>query len=212
MTRTLFDCIGDWFEVVVQTNLPGLTKADDEHGTRPDFTSEAFDAEAKAGFWEYGVQLKERQVDRFASNGKPLIYLIGYHAIEGLKKKTKRMHEGDIDQFLQDNAQMHSAYLVSNEVIQKIWKREHRTAASDPGWNYFSVRPRHLDSIINNKPFMRGGVRYMPSKRYELRRSKLLLQPAPNLRGVKSGLQFGTILDREKDEAVIEYMTKRKLI
>lgn len=212
MPRTLFDCIGDWFQEVIQAEMPELVKVDDENGTRPDFDHRDFGAEAKAGFWEYGAQLKERQVERFKNNGKPLVYIVGYHAAERLRSTTSKMDADQMDEHLRCTAGMHSAYIVSNRIIQKIWRKENRTAASNPDWRYFSVRPRHLDAIIHNRAFERSGVRHMPSRWYGLCRPDLLLIPAPYLAGKKRGLKFGAILNKEQDKPVIEYMTARGLI
>lgn len=212
MARTLFDCVGDWFETVLQTQIPDLRKVKSENGTRPDFSCEVFDAEAKTGFWDYGAQLKEAQVRNFKSSGKPIVYVIGYHNAAGLKESTAKMSEEEIDTFLKNKAGMHSAYVVSNEIIRRLWKRENHVAANHPDWRYFSVRPRHLDAIIYNNPFKRGTVRYTPSKRYRICLGDLMLQPAPQLTGPKSKLKFGTILNRDTDKPVIDYMSSRGLI
>ncbi len=212
MTRTLFDCVGDWFEDVLQAQFPDLRKIPDKNGTRPDFEGDAFDAEGKVGFWDYGVQLKEAQVNSFRPIDKPLIYIVGYHTAAGLRNATVGMAEEEIDDFLRKNAGLHSTYVISNRIIGKIWRRENHTAANHPEWRYFSLRPRHLDAIINNRTFERGGVRYTPSRWYRICRPDLLLRPAPLLGGRKDKLQFGAILDKEEDEPVINYLTKRGLL
>ena len=211
MARTLFDCVGDWFEGVIQAEFPNLRKVNNERGTKPDFESTEFYAEAKTGFWDYGVQLKEAQVKNFESDNKPLVYIIGYHTAAGLRNATERMAEEEIDNLLQKQAGLHSVYIISNEIIRRIWAKENHTAANHPEWNYFSVRPRHLDAIIHNKPFNRRGVRYMPSQWYRIRRSDFALEPAPPLGGRTTNLRFGAILHRETDKPVIDYLTKRGL-
>ncbi|MEK6858381.1 MAG: hypothetical protein AABX53_00520 [Nanoarchaeota archaeon] len=212
MARTLFDCVGDWFENIVQAQFPDLRKIPDKNGTRPDFEGDVFDAEGKVGFWEYGLQLKEAQVKNFKPIDKPLIYIAGYHTAAGLRSVTARMAEEEIDDLLQRNAGLHSAYVVSNRIIGKIWKRENHTAANHPEWKYFSLRPRHLDAIIHNRPFTRRGIRHMPSRQYGLCRPDLLLQPAPLLNGRTTKLEFGVILDKEEDKPAIEYLNERGLI
>ena len=210
--KTLFDCVGDWFEAVIQEEFPDLKKVKNGKGVRPDFSGEVFDAEAKAGFWDYGAQLKEAQVSGFTPNGKPIIYVVGYHTAVGLLQSTRKMSAREIDLMLQREAGMHSSYLVSNDIIKKLWGRESHVAASNPEWEYFSLRPRHLDAIIRNLPFQRRGVRHMPSRWYGISRKDLLLQPAPPLEGRRQNLQFGAILDRETDKEVIEYMDRKGLI
>jgi len=212
MPRTLFDCIGNWFEDVIQAEMPSLSKVDDQNGTRPDFDHPFFGAEAKVGYWEYGAQLKERQVRKFGNRGKPIVYIVGYHTAHGLRRATSRMDADQIDDHLECNVGVHSVYLVSNRVIQKLWRKENHAAASNPDWKYFSVRPRHLDAIIQNRAFGRSGVRHMPSRWYGLCRPELLLIPAPYLAGQKKGLKFGTILHREHDKPVIEYIAAQGLI
>ena len=44
-----------------------------------------------AGFWDYGAQLKEAQVSGFTPNGKPIIYVVGYHTAVGLLQSTRKM-------------------------------------------------------------------------------------------------------------------------
>lgn len=212
MGRTLFDCVGDWFEETLQLQFPDLRRVPNQKGTRPDFTGPACDIEAKTGFWDYGAQLKEAQVASFTPNGKPIVYAIGYHTAAGLRECTRRMNEGDIDAHLRTNAGLHSLYIVSNEIIKKIWRKENHAAKSNPDWRYFSVRPRHLDAIIHNCAFKRGGVRYMPSRWYRISRSRLLLQPAPLLGGRTRNLEIGTILDRASDKSVIDYLRSYGLI
>ena len=212
MTRTLFDCVGDWFEDMVQTQFPELNKTDCRDGRRPDFEGPDFCVEAKTGYWDYGAQLKGVQIANFQSAKGPLIYAIGYHNTPGLRNISTHMTEDEIDSHLRINGGMHSAYLVSNAVIQRLWHKESHTAANHPDWRYFSVRPRHLNAIINNTAFRRGDVRHMPSRWYGIRRSELLLKPAPLLEGRRKNLVFGTILHRDDDKAVIDYMTKRKCI
>lgn len=210
--RTLYDCIGDWFEGVVQRDHPTFKKVGDERGTQPDFDCGTFLAEAKVGFLDYGSQLKEAQIHRFKSNGRPIVYMVGYHTLPGLKESTRGMYEDEIDKLLRRQAGVHSVYVVSNSIMQRIWMREYHVAAQNPEWKYLSVKPRHFNAIIDNRPFWRSGVRHMPSRRYRICRPKLLLQPAPSLAGKKSKLQLGFILDRTTDEAVIDYFNDRHLI
>lgn len=212
MARTLFDCVGDWFEEVIIKQFPELSKANDQDGRVPDFVGDVFDAEAKVGFWDYGAQLKEAQVRNFESNGRPLVYIIGYHDAEGLRDKTKGMSEREIEEMLATEAGLDSAYVLSNSIVKRLWQKESRAATNHPDWRYFSVRPRHLRAIIENIPFERAGTRYTPSRWYRIKRRDFLLQPAPLLSGRTRNLKFGTILNRQEDDAVIKYLQDRKLI
>lgn len=211
MPRQLSDCVGDWFEEILRKQLPELKKVRDRNEILPDFSCPIFDAEAKAGYWEYGAQLKEFQVEGFNPNGKPIIYLIGYHSISGLRALTQNMDEEEMDALLENKGEMHSAYAVSNDIIKRIWGKEHKISKRDKQRIYFSVRPRHLDAIIYNKSFERVGVRHMPSRWYGISRQNLLLHSAPSLRGAKN-LKFGAILDKETDRGVIEYLEEQDLL
>ena len=62
--RTIYDCIGNNFERVLETQFPELTRFK-TNGASPDFSHPEFLLEAKCGYYEYGVQLKSYQVNNF---------------------------------------------------------------------------------------------------------------------------------------------------
>ncbi len=210
MARTLFHCIGDWFQEIVMRQYPDLKPIPHENGQRPDLANDLFEAELKAGYRHYGAQLKEAQIDSLGRNGKRLVYMIGYHALHGLRESTKRMCPEEIDTLLRKEGSLHSAYVVSNSVIKALWRREHHTAQQTPDWRYFSIKPRHCEAIIRNNSFARNGVKHMPSRYYGIKRPQFLLQSAPLLNGTT--LRFGAILERQADEEIIDYFSDREAL
>lgn len=210
--RTLFDCIGDRFEEILQTEFPDFRKTRNKDGTTPDFFNGTFWLEAKVGFQDYGAQIKMHQVRNFnPPNDKPVIYALGYHNLAKTKEILKGLSPEETDQILTEKMGINLAYLVSNSIMRALWNREHHTSQQNKDWHYFSIKPRHFDAIIENLPFSRKGIRHMPSRFYRLQRPKLLLQPAPRLNGRTSNLEFGLVLDRESDKTVIDYLSERGL-
>ena len=117
------------------------------------------------------------------------------------------MSPEEMDIFLTENMGFHSAYLVSDKIIRKLWKKEAHLAKSNSNWEYFSLKPRHLNNIISNKNFKRLNKLYSPFQYYRIKRSKLILKQAPCLNGRKVNLEFGLILNAESDNASINYFT-----
>lgn len=211
--RTLFDCVGDWFEELLLREFTDFERIQATNGNNPDFRNSSFQAEAKAGYWHYGAQIKEDQIANFSTpEGVPLIYIIGFHNLFGLTTRTVGMTARQVDTFLDREAGINQVYIISNEIMRRLWGKEHNTSTQDAQWKYFSVKPRHFNSIIENKPLKRGGIRHLPSRWYRIKRPDLLLQPAHSLEGRKSRLEYGLILNKEKDAPVISYLDDKGLI
>lgn len=210
MAKTLYDCIGNWFEEIILTEFNDFRRIDQKEGVVPDFTNGLFNIEAKAGFWDYGVQLKKAQVVGFRSQSKlPTIYAAGFHNMHGLVNRTKRMDESQIEKYLKENGGMRFTYLVSDKIIRRMWKKEHRTAEQNPNWHYFSMRPGHLNAIISNRKIRRKGETHNVSSFYRLKRSNLFLNSAQELGGKTKDLTFGAVLDKEEDKDAIDYFKEK---
>ena len=204
--RTLYDCIGDRFERILATQFPELRK-NTERSNLPDFSNGTFHIETKAGFIDYGAQIKEYQVAGFSNLSLPVIYAIGFHNLRGTKTLCQGMSPALIDEYLEQNMGVDLAYLVSNSIIQKMWNKNKKISEKNSDWEYFSLKPRHLDAIILNKQFERAGRIWMPSKYYRIKRADLTLIPAPKLYGTTKTLQFGAILE-QRDLAVLDFLRK----
>lgn len=212
MPRTLFDCIGDWFEGIIAREFPDLRKTKPARDSLPDFENEIFRAEAKVGYVEYGAQIKERQVREFRRSSLPVIYFVGFHNLSGLRNLTAGMSEENTDKYLLANAGLHSVYIINGKVIEKMWAAEHHTAQHDSARRYFSIKPRHFDAVINSRDFKRDGIVYNPYDCYKIKKRDLLLRPASMLNGKTKDLRFGVILNKKTDDEVILDLRKRKLI
>ncbi|MBX4212559.1 hypothetical protein KW787_03860, partial [Candidatus Pacearchaeota archaeon] len=155
MPITIFDAIGNRFEDMIQEQFPDFQRAEEDN--LPDFFNGKFRAEAKVGFWNYGVQLKEYQVKKFKRiRETPVIYIAGFHLFENALDRLAEKSTEEKKDILRNGMQISNAYLVSQKIIEKIWKEEHHISEKEQHV-YCCLKRRHLDNIIEDNSFKRQG-------------------------------------------------------
>lgn len=206
---TLYNAIGEQFEEILQRQFPNFQKTPETEGELPDFSG-PLHIEAKTGFILYGAQIKEKQIRNFRSpDGKPIIYAIGFHNLANSRALTNGMDAQETRDFIRENMGIDCAYLVSNRIMNSLWRREHKIPKSGSERKYYSIKPRHLEAIIQNKKIKRSGKLHTVSRYYGIKRPDLFLKSATALGGAQADIEFGAVIHRS-DLAAVDYFQRER--
>lgn len=199
------DAIGNEFERKVGEMFPDWDRTIDGR-LLPDFDSPIFFAEAKTGFYNFGVQIKDYQVSSFGLLQKPVIYILGFHNFDHALRRLGRKSDEKRAEILKEQMSLDSIYIVEQSIIERIWNREHRSSKK-AGRIYCTLKKRFLDGIVDDSPVKRNGSTLNSQKYYGLRKSELILQK-PNQ---EEGIPVTAIL-RADQTRVADYFRKREIL
>jgi len=203
---SIWDSIGTRFEDIVQERFTDFGRCEDL--LVPDFFNGDFWLEAKVGFWDFGVQIKRYQVDAFRSMKKPVVYLIGFHDFEKSMERLGSLSGKARARLLRKKMGIQNAYFVSDSVVRGIWRRESRPSAK-AGRVYCTLKRQFLDAVIENGKFKRGGKEHNARDQYGVRPAMDFLFREPER---SCDNPYGIILNKGRDEKVIEYLRERDII
>ena len=200
--------IGKRFEDIFTGDFPDFKRVESEDNILPDFFNGSFWIEAKVAYRDYGVRLKQVQIDNFRRLKEPVIYIVGFHNLYGTLRKLIQRTERGRQRYLERHMGMDSAYFVTDDVIRAIWNREHRLSRKK-GLIYCTLKMRFLKNIIDNNSFKRNGEELVADEYYGIDRGRLALQ---HTKKSVSTFPYGFLLDRKKDKKCIEYLKERSLV
>lgn len=208
------DALGERYQEILEEDFPDFVRIRNPGPSiNPDFHSPVGYIEAKCGNQAWGAQLKGFQVQGFKwLRDRPLVYAVGFHNFNhageriGGKPDDHKMH------VLRREMGIPFTYFVTQKVIDAIWDKEHKIAKNE-GRIYCVLKRGILESIIRNREIRRGGEKLMTHRFYGLNLKRFNMQsPCAILPGSRYQTRYGFILDENRDEPVIEYLSERLLI
>ncbi len=204
--------IGARFESCFQAYFPGFESHVDDGKHVPDFHNslEGFWVETKVGNKRWGPDLKHYQKDRFRDVEEPVVYCLGLHNFDDATIRLAGKTNGQIRRILKRNMKILEVYLITQDVVNAVIDRE--TRVSEKGRKYCTMKRPIFRSILSGKPFKRFGEPIISAESYYgYDKNNLKIYRDCDIKQTQVPIK-GIVLDREKDEAVLEYLTHRGII
>ncbi|RJQ18182.1 hypothetical protein C4573_00485 [Candidatus Woesearchaeota archaeon] len=188
--------IGERFEQVLQELYPDLQHTGDTNNRTPDFAHALFYAEAKVCFQQrdFGIHLKQYQIEAFASCNKPVIYIVGFHDFERSMERLTGLSLQAQKRKLEREMDIGRIVIVANQTMKQIWKR--RNYVCEKGHiQDCTVRGTHLQQIIDNAEIRVNGAMHRARAYYGIP-SRSYTFATPQFQESK-GLEIGHILPKQ---------------
>lgn len=192
--RTLIDLFPELDETTREDNVPDFFHPRHE-----------FWLEAKTGYVEWGVRIKDYQVKSFRKLQEPLVYAIGFHNFEHstqrLTHKTERWRQNYLDRYM-DITQI---CFVSKELLDLIWRKEKRKSKKS-SLSYCMIKPSVINNVFLNRNFKRFGELFDPEDFYGFSYSDYELSTHEKHERV-----YRAILRKKHDQPFMDFMTEQGL-
>lgn len=199
------DSIGFKFERFVKEKFPELISIQPNQNI-PDFYNSQlnFWVEAKIGNILWGPRIKEQQINDFIEVEEPVIYALGFHNFDDAHKKLIQKTENGRQKYLDKNMNILNVYLISNNLIRKIWEKESRISQKE-AVSYCMVKKGIINNLIQNRSFKRNNEIIASAENfYNYSENDFLIRD----NFFYDNINYGLILEK-KNPAMINYLEKR---
>lgn len=194
--------VGCAFERQLLETFPTWTQIRDG-SNRPDFDCGGFYVEAKGSYVENGGRPKWYQFGNFPQLDKPVLYAFGYHHLYGIQLLEKVLPSNFLISQVNATIRFNPIYFVSSHIVHAMLEKEFFTSKKE-GEQYFCIKPRHLDRVIDGESFKRKGVVVDTQSHYGLDRRDFILDP-PKKRKKFGKDKLGFLLNIEHESKAIDF-------
>jgi hypothetical protein len=193
----IFDSIGTRFENFIQENFPGLENTTKDIRVPDFFHPSGLWIEVKIGNQLWGPRIKEYQIERFKRLKEPLIYALGLHDFDRAKERLEDFDSKERQEILEREMNINEVYLVSQEIVEKVWNKESRINDRRT-MVYCMVKRAMFRNIIRERKFRKGGKLIESAQNfYGFNRKDYLMHEPTN------GDIWGSILHKRNDSRAI---------
>jgi hypothetical protein len=203
------DLIGSEFERFFSNSFPGFVNTTEDLRV-PDFHNPDYNfwVEAKVGNQRWGPRIKKYQIEQFKDLREPVVYAAGFHDYDDAIRRLGCKSEANQKRALRERMHFSMIVFVNSDLMASIWEKDSRVS-KERAEEYLMFKSSVVRNIISNRPFKRWGeVISSAPEYYHFNQSAFLMtEPKPG-----QITAIGTMLHREKDQRVIDYLAKLKLI